>query len=64
MAKKIIDKFDLEAEAESNAIRKFREKFSGSDPVGKRFRKMRNGMQRGATIINNKATKHIEVTSE
>jgi hypothetical protein len=64
MAKKIIDKFDLEAEAEANAIGKFRRNFSGEAPVGKRIRKMRNGMQRGATIVNNKATKHIKVTQE
>lgn len=56
--KAVLDRFDLEAEAEGAAIR------NGPRPigaVGKKIAKIRRNHARGNAIIENKATRHIQV---
>lgn len=56
-----LDKFDLEAEAEGNALR--RRPLVGG-PVGKRIAKIRDNHERGGAIISNRAMRHIDISQE
>lgn len=56
MAKRNMDVFDLEAEAEGNAVRNF-VKAQPFKPVGKRIAKMRKSEDRGYTIQENRVIK-------
>ena len=56
MAKRFMDEFDLQAEAEGNAVRKF-VKQQPAKAVGKRIQKMRKSEERGYTIQENRVIK-------
>lgn len=55
---KNLDRFDLEAEAEGKAIMAN----PSQGTVGKRIAKMRRQHDRGNAIVENKATKRIQVS--